>query len=310
VAGVLLGRVERRGRDESWGSGGSRTIYLKALEVLVYAQQDVMDRGYYSRAKAEETGGMTTGSAVISHGLFPSPKLPESERIKPTDEAKALAENVLAWATERFTTVEAEALDSDYERNLRAILKASSFEMRNVGLVASLVPAYHRFIEGERLRVAGQKSRHVGVEGTRMEMVLTLQKKITYESQFGVGHIYKFTDADANVFVWFSSSIPQRPTEETQVVDGKTLPVWKDWEEQQTALVKATVKKHDVYVPKGAPARAGGTKQTILSRVAAFVPKPPKVPRAPRAKKAAKTAEPEIIEQHPTADDVTGANEL
>ena len=90
--------------------------------------------------------------------------------------------------------------------------------------------------EAERLDAA-KASHHVGTVGERVEFVAKKAEFITsWETQFGRTFLYKFTDENGNVFVWFASGA---------------------FDEHNGITVRGTVKKHD---------ERDGVKQTVLTR--------------------------------------------
>lgn len=85
----------------------------------------------------------------------------------------------------------------------------------------------------------GENSEWVGKEGDKLEKVVDLVFKTTYETQWGLGALYKFVDEDENVYVWFTSSHP-------------------DFSTEAGLKIKFKVKGHDEYK---------GTKQTVINYV-------------------------------------------
>lgn len=82
-------------------------------------------------------------------------------------------------------------------------------------------------------------SRHVGDIGERIELSVTTKKVISFESFYGTYFIVLMHDASGNIIVYKGSSLKNTP------------------KENDTATIKATVKKHDEYK---------GEKQTVINR--------------------------------------------
>lgn len=85
-----------------------------------------------------------------------------------------------------------------------------------------------------------RESAHVGTEGDRLTLTLTVVMKRHIEGMYGVSTMYKMVDADGNVFVTFYSGVKFRA------------------DQGETVTVKATVKGHDEYRDE---------KQTKLTRI-------------------------------------------
>ena len=84
---------------------------------------------------------------------------------------------------------------------------------------------------------ARKSSNYIGEIGKRITINVAEAKYITsWETMYGMTHLYKFLDADGNVFVWFASSM----------ID-----------EAEVKSVKGTVKDHT---------ERDGIKQTVLTR--------------------------------------------
>lgn len=161
--------------------------------------------------------------------------------------------------------------DNDYLRNMRTIAQASVVDSRLAGIAASMLTAQ----ENERKRIEREAakaraaeldkaSQFVGTVGQREVFVVTIERVIDCgEGQFGQSYLYLMRDAAGNCLKWFST--------------GEGL------EEGKAYTIKGTVKSHEEYK---------GTKQTMLSRCAEYVPPAPKVakPRKPRATKASGAA--------------------
>jgi hypothetical protein len=112
---------------------------------------------------------------------------------------------------------------------------------RHFGFVAFMLEGYLRAkgrVAEEAAQKAAQKpARHVGTVGERVELTVTLIRKIATESRFGTV-VYGFTDAEGNALVWFGGP-------------GKM-------EGNHTYRIVGTVEKHGEY---------RGTPQTQLARV-------------------------------------------
>lgn len=110
-----------------------------------------------------------------------------------------------------------------------------------------------RRAEKDAEKAAQKKSEYVGEIGKRMVFDLSKMELVTsWETKFGMTHLYKFTTVDGNVLVWFGSSILGR-----WVKDRSGFEHWVA--EENAKRIKATVKAHN---------EREGVKQTIITRCA------------------------------------------
>lgn len=190
----------------------------------------------------------------------------------PSAEALAQAERINAWLTDLDQAVQAEddALraawkkanetdeDSDkraawnLERNKTGEIERNSITLalsgyaktKHFGLLAYMPLAYERYLERkarEEKRKAEQlseaASEHVGEVGQRITITAATAKLLTsWEGMYGTTYLYKFTDEQGNVFIWYASR-------GIEAHDGMTI--------------KATVKDHN---------ERDGVKQTVVTR--------------------------------------------
>ena len=155
----------------------------------------------------------------------------------PISEAdKAIGEKTLEWLQELGEQHDL----NDYLHNLSMIGKAGSIEAKSFGLLASAIPAYLR-VEEKLIMARHERltSNHVGVEGKRQEMTLTLASMSYHETMYGTTARSKYFDEAGNIVIWWSGSAHE-------MAPGTRV------------RVKATVKKHDEYE---------GVKQTVATRL-------------------------------------------
>lgn len=164
------------------------------------------------------------------------------------------AKKIIAWVLAKKGS--GEKL-SDYWWNLSLAISSGAVDHRSANLVASAVVCWNK----EQAQIAENLSRPsapVGKVGERLVLNLKLIRCIPHEGNYGTTYIQGFQDEAGNDFTWFGSS-PLRYGEEKG---------YNPVSVGDTVTVKGSVKEHSVYK---------GRKQTILARVALFVPKPPKV---------------------------------
>lgn len=110
-----------------------------------------------------------------------------------------LVSDALAWVSEQEE-------NSNYIHNLKTACSLE-YVKGNFGLYASLFPAYDRDLERTVKRKAvldiEQSSEYVGEISDRITVKVQSVKCVTsWETDFGVTHIYKIIGADGNVYTW------------------------------------------------------------------------------------------------------------
>lgn len=150
-------------------------------------------------------------------------------------ETVQLVKDALAW-------VEAKTEDSNYIHNLKTVCSLDYVKYKNVGLLASLFPAYNRELERtakwQAEHAVEANSQHVGVVGSKVSFKANTLVCVTgWETEYGYMHVYKMIDENGNVYTWKTT---------------KSLPDTTDG-----LLVTGTVKAHNEF---------RGIKQTELTR--------------------------------------------
>ncbi len=296
------------GEEEGFGGAKIKPRY-SVLEVLVLTTGAIKQYGWISKSKAKEYDKTATADIVYRNLWDDESKLKKDGMLILAEScSKEEAEKALVWASE---ISDADTERSDYMYNLRVISKAGTIEPRLFGYTCSIVSGYNRTIAQEQERKLRPVSNFVGEIGKREIFTLTVVSMNSLESEWGVTHLYLFTDSEGNRLKWFGSSILRVKDEEAAPPlnsDGSVTPgayIERDVVVGEIVTVKATVKSHDVYCkecakiakdkaeydyetgrnkPYDANCKCGkGMKQTNLSRVATYVAPAPKVKKA-RAK--------------------------
>ena len=234
-------------------SGCNFDRYYNTREILQYASETVRLCGYVKRR--DDDGCLNPDNTAnkmwlfykLDHNMFSNfeyeiEKSTRNEKEKigfnfESEEATKMVDDALRWIA---TTED----NSDYIHNLKVLTQVDYNSMDKFGLLASIFPAYKKFIEykeREKQYVEKQKkekkpSTYVGEIGQRIVIENVSTVIISgYETEFGYVYIHKFTDENGNVYIWKSSS-------------GSHADATK---------VKGTVKEHSEF---------RGVKQTVLTR--------------------------------------------
>lgn len=214
MAEMLHGVMAVGEEAEGFGYGGYMRPEVTPVTMMAYTAGVVDEEGWMSRGKARMMEGATATADAVWRYLFPTSReaadpvfQAKLAKITPGDAQVAEAKAALEWV--RSFGERDKALD-DYEYNLWVACRAITCNGKLAGLVASAIPAYRRHTEREIKRQAGRAkmadSKHVGTVGKREVFTnLQLMSDITWESQWGVTHLYKFMDSQGNVLCWKSS---------------------------------------------------------------------------------------------------------
>jgi hypothetical protein len=98
--------------------------------------------------------------------------------------------------------------------NVQALIESHYCKSNHIGYLAYAPLAYEKYLAAMERRKAREAitkaqraaSDYVGEVGKRIDRRITEMKLITsWETQWGVTWLYKFTDIDGNVLVWFAS---------------------------------------------------------------------------------------------------------
>ena len=227
--------------EHDYGGVGSRDMLVLTERVINAASAVIAQFGWVSgkmAREAEERGEcVERTSSIVSGVLFGM----SETKLMFTPDVLQTAKDALAWAREKLPEMAAAQPDNDYLYNLSQVTKLEAMGHKLIGIAVSLIPAYQREMrKNTSYEDRASRSKHVGVEGVRATLTLTVAdlRSITYRDGNG-GTIVRFEDADGNEFSWFTGGS-------------------HGFKVGETYHVKATIKRHDEY---------RGVKQTVLNRV-------------------------------------------
>lgn len=241
---------------DEW-TGRTHEEMFAVTTILAHAYDIIQEYGYRKSDEPYSTRAEVTKRIV--------------ERAEPTAKALETAEKVNAWlvsldqvareqdAARAAAWAKAEETEDekdwaayralpdtvrDLERNCIALALSGYSKAKHFGRLAYMPVAYEKYLERkareeqrEAARLAEAASEHVGAVGQRITVKTTTAKLLTsWESNYGVTYLYKFTDDQGNVFIWYASRW-------IELHDGMTL--------------KGTVKDHN---------ERDGVKQTVITR--------------------------------------------
>lgn len=195
-------------------------------EILSVSAASIRKEGYVSRARANETGGETTGEFVKGNLCGYS-----GYNIEVLHEDRAWAEKTIEF----FRS--ADQFDNDYMNNLRVLMETDIVEGKHIALIASAVITVQRALAPKQ---ETKESNFVGDVKQRLKGLTLILDRIIYlgGGYYGSSYLHLFKDSDGNAFSWVTGN-------KLMIVEGTTI------------TVDATVKQHKEYK---------GTKQTVLTR--------------------------------------------
>lgn len=174
-----------------------------------------------------------------------------SNRIEPpTDADYALAKQVAEW----IETLDGQSGLNDYLHNIMVYGRAGIVTMKGAGIMASAINAFqkeqNKLATVARRAKPGENSKHVGAEGDKIMLKVTLIFVKDISSEMYPKVLHKFVDESGNILTWFGSK--QLENIDSTVDALPYLPL------NTTVWIKATVKRHGDYE---------GVKETHIQRV-------------------------------------------
>jgi len=203
--------------------GSSIPSVYSVVDVIALAIDSILEFGYMKSDSFNST------KEKVSKML--------TENKEPTLESKKQAQDICEF----ITTYERGFGGMDIIFNAKAVVLSEYCKYKHFGRLVYLPVAVKREQErqaqAKARAIESAKSNYIGQIGQRITVELKSSKYVSsFETQYGVTSIYRFTDANDNVMMWFSSRA-------IDIDKAKTI--------------TGTIKKHDDY---------NGEKQTILTR--------------------------------------------
>jgi lambda repressor-like predicted transcriptional regulator len=257
---ALAGSVANDGElNEGGFSASSECLISNYLPVVA---MKIRSEGWVSRTSAREQGLSSSTSERAWKSLY-------DKKDKITQEDIDLATDAEKWA-EQLSDEQVNVNSSDYLHNVRAVTRTGLVSLRTMGIVASIISAYQRYLGDERKKAeqppysdeflgeVGDKvtfglPQKLGKRGQQLKNSpkvlssepVTLELVTGYENAFGYTYICKFYTNDGAVIVW-KTGCPTVGNGHLQRADvGKRY------------TLAGTIKKHETYK---------NCKQTVLTR--------------------------------------------
>jgi hypothetical protein len=246
---ALANEAAQAAEEEGEYSGGSGSRdYCHILTYLSFVSEVIRRDGWLSRSKAGY-GQTSTADKAVWH--MDPPADARKDAYVPSDASKQEAKDAVEFGRSYLDSKQADLETkgeflSDYEHNLRIVIKSDALTTKGLGIAASLISWYQREkgYAAERKARAEQRLKdavtacHVGTVGKREVFSLTLEGVRFIEGSYGCVTLNRFRDGKGNLLVWFQSG------------DGNL-------EVGSTYRIKGTVKAHEEYQ---------GIPQTTITR--------------------------------------------
>lgn len=188
------------------------------LDVIATANDIIKKYGYIKSCENNSTKSMLCNEI----GTF-----------EPSKESKALAKEM----QEAFAELEHKDL-TDFQSNLKNMLKAGYIKINNFGYLAYAPVAYKQMKEKQEREQHEAQGDYIGNVGEKITVELKESKLVTsWQTAYGWTYLYKFITTDGNTIVWKASG-------------------YKNWMTEPKRIT-GTVKDHKEY---------DGEKQTVLTR--------------------------------------------
>lgn len=210
--------------DSEWHDRKQSMMY-KTNIILAHAYDTIKANGYIKSDCLNSTRDYVTGFVKAD--------------LAPSEDALKAADKMIAWLSDIGSDV------IGIERDCAPLAQSGYAKEKHIGRLSYIPVAYKKYIERKAaeeeravaIAKAAETSSYVGSVGDRVEFVAKTAEFITsWETMYGRTFLYKFTDENGNVYVWFASGA---------------------FDEHNGIKVHGTIKKHD---------ERDGVKQTIITR--------------------------------------------
>lgn len=221
-------------QESCTSTGIGHKYYTDVNSYLMNVVETVKHFGYISKANAQMTGSATCyhAYAFMRKDRFVVDEMEKTNYNADTQENQAVVVAALEWLNKQED-------EFGYMHNLKLACSQMYCETRDLGIIASLIPTYNRAqekeLEKEKAQKASSNSKWVGEVGERITMTGDCKCVTSWENQFGVTYVYKFTTEEGNIFTWKT---------------GKSL-------SEGALTLKGTIKAHNEF---------RGAKETELTR--------------------------------------------
>lgn len=206
---AFIGDEDLREVEEGWGSYGGGEARFTVDSVLAVAWAAIKTFGF---VPASSYDGLPTRS-LVGLVLNPPARLKDEDRRRiEAIAALAATESIMERGAEvkAFILSDEFSGDSEYVRNLKALMAAESVSSRHLGFLASAPQAMAKAQERTLVKAAKAAlpaSEWIGEVGQKkVEYTGTIESIRYIQGDYGVTTLYVLRDAQGRVAKWFSSN--------------------------------------------------------------------------------------------------------
>ncbi len=200
------------GMDEWSGNSRPRSITSELFLARVIFLTEKW--GFVSASKARDSATPITPTYDVAMYLdtaFREDKVLADEFFGKIDYLKEEAGKIIAWVKDVLPS------NDSFAMNLKVIFGAEhgciAFDSKQMAFAAAAVPMYRRHVlfeaERQREKLESGDIKHVGEIGGKLESIVRVTGKHSFESNFGTTFLISMKDREGNHLLWKTGSPPQ-----------------------------------------------------------------------------------------------------
>lgn len=190
--------------DGSYNGKASAFATEEYLSRVVFLSEQY---GFVSSAKANDQG-LTPTYITAWHldSIFKSDNTIAQLYVDQLPRLRETANEIISWYAAKEST-------DSFDRNLKLLLASADLMMdrKHLAFAAAAIPSYQRHLT-KQLEIRAEvfkPSVHVGVPGDKMTVPLTLEKVVSYDTQYGTQFRVNMKDSAGNKLSWKTANPPQ-----------------------------------------------------------------------------------------------------
>lgn len=214
VTAYLDGITELEDIDGFFGRGGKS--YYSVKEILTYAVEIIEKTGYFNSQSNLPTRNLVQWlvcRSVRDAVEEINRELKEARldiRFSSKDFLKEDTDAKVEKIIEYYKRLEDDG--SEFIHNIKVMLEEGYIQMRNIGYLCYLPKGYAKYLQKEEMerakRAEAEKSHFFGNVGERYKdkVIHSVNLITTWETQWGVTHVYKIVLEDGTILTWKTSN--------------------------------------------------------------------------------------------------------
>jgi len=240
--------LEEEGMEEDMLSGGGDPAFtaVSVSDWLAYVSRAISIYGWVSKKYATDKKPSTFSEANFALGIMPrkpAAAIEEWKKLQPHEADKEMAEKTMAW-------VESLPGDSDFEHNMKVIVKLGYVEHRNKATIAWAVAGYMKAMDLEtskKKEAEASLNEYFGSVGDKIEPSLRVVFSKVIDGTYGYSTLFILKDEEGRTFKWFASGDKSQDFEKGEWITGKCTIKGQEEREgkKETAITRCRM-KHDL----------------------------------------------------------------